>query len=483
MTPAPTFIIADIRYYERPVTLRLPFRFGAVTVTHAPQAFVRVLLQFPDGRTSWGGAAELMVPKWFDKETVQTEAQSFDQLRTSLLRARDAYLGGRRPRTAFGHFAAHYPALVGDGPEAGLPALAACFGPAEIDKAVLDALARHLAVDFFTLVRGNGAGIAPADLLAEFSGFDFAAFAAGLAAPARLSVRHTVGMLDVLEGDPGDVGDGLPESLEQAIARYGLRYFKLKLGGDLEADVARLGAIAKVLDRKVPDYTVTLDGNEQYDDIDALATLWARVQTTPVLQALARRIAFIEQPINRRRALDSDVGVMAREIPIIIDESDGSLDAFARARACGYSGVSSKACKGLYKSLINRARVARWNAEVRAQRWFMSAEDLTTQGGLAVQQDLALAAALGITHVERNGHHYVNGFAGQHAPAAEQEAFLAAHPDLYERTAGCVRLRIAAGELRIGSLHSSGFASGAHPDWTALSPLRTTVTAIHERTP
>ena len=41
----------------------------------------------------------------------------------------------------------------------------------------------------------------------------------------------------------------------------------------------------------------------------------------------------------------------------------------------------------------------------------MSGEDLTTQAGLSVQQDLALVNLLGIRHVERNGHHYVNGMA------------------------------------------------------------------------
>ncbi len=53
-----------------------------------------------------------------------------------------------------------------------------------------------------------------------------------------------------------------------------------------------------------------------------------------------------------------------------------------------------------------------WNAEAGGERYFMSGEDLTTQAGLAVQQDLALVNLLGLTHVERNGHHYVNGMAG-----------------------------------------------------------------------
>ena len=42
------------------------------------------------------------------------------------------------------------------------------------------------------------------------------------------------------------VNDGLPETLEEVVARYGQRWFKLKVGGDAKADVERLGAIAAV---------------------------------------------------------------------------------------------------------------------------------------------------------------------------------------------------------------------------------------------
>ena len=47
------------------------------------------------------------------------------------------------------------------------------------------------------------------------------------------------------------------------IGRYGNRDFKLKLGGDADTDIARLSRIAAVLD-DLPEYIVTLDGNEQY---------------------------------------------------------------------------------------------------------------------------------------------------------------------------------------------------------------------------
>jgi hypothetical protein len=137
------------------------------------------------------------------------------------------------------------------------------------------------------------------------------------------------------------------------------------------------------------------------------------------------------------------------------------------ARALGYRGISSKSCKGIYKSILNATRAAKWSSG--AEQFFITGEDLTCQAGLCVQQDLALGALIGVTHAERNGHHYVDGFAD--TPAAEAEAFLAAHPDLYIRDGNSVRLSIHDGDLLTGSLTSPGFATGVHPDWSALSPL------------
>jgi hypothetical protein len=250
---------------------------------------------------------------------------------------------------------------------------------------------------------------------------------------------------------------------------YGHRYFKLKVGGDIAADLARLGAIEDVLDRMGEPYFVSLDGNEQYADATGIAELMARVREAPALARLYDAILFVEQPIARQLALDVDLRAASIGKPVIIDESDGELDSYVQARARGYAGVSSKTCKGFYKSLLNAARCAAWNAGQTETRYFMSAEDLTTQAGLAVQQDLALVNLLGITHVERNGHHYVNGMAA--LPAEEQQAFLDAHGDLYERSHGAVRLRIRGGRIHLGSLECAGFASGAMPDFEAMVAL------------
>jgi L-alanine-DL-glutamate epimerase-like enolase superfamily enzyme len=298
----------------------------------------------------------------------------------------------------------------------------------------------------------------------RFEGMDLAAFFGTLRPRAAVAARHTVGLVDPITAadQAGRVGDGLPETREEVIARYGHRYFKLKVAGEARADVERLARIAAVLGRIEGAYHVSLDGNEQYEDLQGVAELWARMTAHARLARLVQSVLFIEQPVKRQRAFAAKVEGIDK--PVNIDESDDALDAFPRARALGYRGVSSKTCKGLYKSLVNRARCAAWG-----EGHFMSGEDLTIQAGLALQQDLALVSILGLTHVERNGHHYVNGMAG--LPQAEQDAFLAAHPDLYEKSHGAVRVKIDDGMLTLGSLDCPGYASRALPQWDSMKEM------------
>jgi L-alanine-DL-glutamate epimerase-like enolase superfamily enzyme len=469
MTEAPRVSLRSIELFERPVTLRMPFRFGVVTLREAPQAFVRAQVALPDGRTAWGAAAELMAPKWFDKNLALSNEDNFEQLRAVLRMAREAYLSDAAPATAFGHFARNHDAHQRTAAAAGFNPLLASYGPALVDRAVLDALGRALGVSFYDAMQGNLAGIG--DAHPQFAGHDFAAFLASLRPAQRIHARHTVGLVDAItRADQTErVGDGLPETLEEVVQAYGHRYFKLKVSGKVDADLERLQAIASVLDRATQPYFASLDGNEQYESAQGVQELVRGIQGRASLRRLWESILFIEQPIARKLALDVDLRAAPLGKPVIVDESDGELQSFVQARAHGYAGISSKTCKGFYKSVLNAARCAAWNREEGGTRYFLSAEDLTTQAGLSVQQDLALVNLLGITHVERNGHHYVNGMAA--LPQAEQDAFLQAHPDLYERSFGAVRLRIQGGEIALGSLAAPGFASGALPDFGAMRPL------------
>jgi len=473
---AAAFSILDIQLFERGVVLRLPFRFGVVTLTACPQAFVRVRIRTADGIEAEGAAAELLAPKWFDKNLALSNEDNFDQLRESLRLARQAYLGAPESNTAFGHFAAHYQSQIEAGAARQLNPLVSCFGPALVDRALLDALCRARGESFYSAIRSNLPGI-DASLTPDLAGFDLPDFLGGMQPSGQIALRHTVGLVDAINADDLQqrVDDGLPETLEEVVEATGCRYFKLKVSGDADADIARLSRIAAVIER-VPDYVVTLDGNEQFKDAQAAADFWQRVQSTPALQRLASATLYIEQPLPRATALQSDVRALAAMRPVLIDESDGTLEAFPEALARGYTGVSSKDCKGIYRSLLNAARCRQLNlrseAEGRGTPFFMSAEDLTTQAGLAVQQDLALVNLIGLGHVERNGHHYVDGFAGQGADTDEALAFLQAQPGLYEAAGHTVRLRIDQGRIDLSSLDAPGFATRAHPDWTQLQPLR-----------
>jgi hypothetical protein len=430
-----------------------------VTVEGASQAFIRVEIALEDGRTATGATAELMVPKWFDKNPALSTDDTVDELRRSLSIARGIYLARQQHDTAFGLHAAALPMQMERCATEGIPALAAAFGPAQLDKAILDALLRAHDIDIFRGMAANIAGL-DARLTPDIDAAAIRQFLSSRQPLARVAMRHTIGMLDPLEG---------PGGLEEIDAAYGCRHFKIKLNGDPVADAARLAAIDAELRRLDIDYRATVDANEQYADLASLATLCDALETDAALASLAGRLLYIEQPLPRELTLQTPLGGLAARFAFIIDEADDHYAAFPEARRLGYRGISSKACKGIYKSLLNGARAMTWNAGAGEDRNFISAEDLTCQAGLAVQQDTALIAFHGIAHAERNGHHYVDGFAG--APQAEQAAFAQAHPDLYRRGGGQTRLIIENGGISTRSLAAIGFASAAMPDWSSLQPL------------
>jgi L-alanine-DL-glutamate epimerase-like enolase superfamily enzyme len=457
--------VRDIAFFERPVSFARPFRFGAVVIEAAAQLFVRAEIEVEGKGNFVGASAELLVPKWFDKRPALTPDDTVDELRRALLIARELYLGRSSYETAFALHAACIAAQVEACAKEDIPPLAAAYGPAEIDKAILDALLRGARVNFFDGMAQNIAGI-DARLTPDLGDDDIARFLASRERRRRVAIRHTVGLDDAVEGK-----GGVADAKENASARY----FKLKLRGDPGADAARLIRIGKELAVLPHDYSVTLDANEQYAELGALRELADRLDRDTALRPIAGKLLYIEQPMPRDITRASPLGALARR-DFIIDEADDSYQAFSSARALGYRGISSKSCKGVYKSIVNAARAATWSAQ--GENYFITGEDLTCQAGLAVQQDLALGALIGISHAERNGHHYVDGFA--ETPAAEAQAFLNAHSDLYASDSGTVRLSIRDGDLLTDSLATPGFATSVHPDWSTLAALKRPTTILQE---
>jgi hypothetical protein len=82
---------------------------------------------------------------------------------------------------------------------------------------------------------------------------------------------------------------------------------------------------------------------------------------------------------------------------------------------------------------------------------------------------LVHVAALGIDHLERNGHHYVRGL--DHLSKTERAQCLARHGDLYRAEGESGFLAIRGGQIEIGSLQTSGLGVDVAVDAEAMQPL------------
>jgi hypothetical protein len=314
-------------------------------------------------------------------------------------------------------------------------------------------------------VRENELGIRLGDLHATLSDRDPREFLPRRPL-SRTRTRHTVGLSDSLVGgeSAGTPADDLPATLEACVREYGLRRFKLKVSGNHQFDLDRLGRIREVLDRETQgDYRITLDGNEQYADISALRGFWDNVIADSSMAELSRRIDYVEQPLPRELALSADTSAGLAEWPerprLIIDESDDSLDAVARAIEAGYHGGSFKSSKGVFKGIGNACRIQQLRDEDPKRRFIYSAEDNSTIGPIGLLADLAVIATLGIDEPERNGHHYLRPFAGLSGRVHEET--LRHHGDLFSRhTDGSAVVRIRDGTIDIRSVVAAPFGVG-----------------------
>jgi len=428
------------------VRTRFPFRYGIASMTEAPHVLVRVTVEC-DGRIFEGMSAETWVPKWFVKNPATTYDEDLPDMCRTLRHAADAAMLPHEALTFFAWWQHLYAAQSELAGTPGIPPLLAHLGTAMIERAVCHALCQAKKCSIHALWREN------------LTGIDFAAIRQQTAdlTPAdvlppqpssRLIVRHTIGLADPLTDveitDP--LNDGLPHSLEENIRAFGLTHFKIKLAGDLEADSARLESLATLLP---PGALFTLDANENYPDIRVFKAHWDHWMSRPSLAAwIQRGLLLVEQPLHRDSSFAPATGAAlstwSQHPPFIIDEADASLDDLPRALALGYAGTSHKNCKGLTKGLANLALLHRHGPGT-----ILSGEDLSNIGPVALLQDLAVMAALGIPHIERNGHHYFRGTSM--FPQETGESLIAAHPDMYESKNDFEALRIDGGVLDAAS--------------------------------
>ena len=460
MSERPVVTVREVEYHVLPMRTRFPFKYGIAAMTALPHLFVTVRGEC-EGKAMVGLSSEGLPPKWFTKDPTTTFEEDLPLMLEVIRNA-----GGILESGVVGSFFEVWEALCslhGQWAEAvEVPPLLANLGVSLMERAVIDGMCRTLGISFGEALRSNEFGIDLGAVREELTGYEPADLLSR-ASLERITARHTVGLGDPLsDGDDADAPkDGLPYTLEECIAAYGLDYFKVKLCGNLEKDVARLRELQGVFARCAKEgYKMTLDGNEQFPDIATFAGHWKVYQEDELIRELLSHVLFVEQPLHRDRALGEEVretlAGWAEAPPLIIDESEADLAALPRALALGYAGTSHKNCKGIVKGIANACLLEHRRREDPAREYFLSGEDLANVGPVALLQDLAVMAALGIPHVERNGHHYFAGLSMY--PEEVRRRVLEEHGDLYrEHVGGFPTLDIREGGLELGSVVGAPF--------------------------
>jgi hypothetical protein len=455
------------------VRTRIPARYGTAVVTHCPCAFVKLTVEF-DGRPHVGIASDLLPPLWFTKDPGQTPD---DEVRGMLRVIEHALqlVAGLTGREPFDLWWDVYQAQHAWAEQEGLAPLLANFGVTLVERALLEAACRAWNTSFATaLITGRLAvpldrvhpelrGVRVADLLPSVPRGD-------------VLVRQTVGIgMPLVDADipaAERLNDGLSQSLAGAIDRYGLRHFKIKLSGDANYDRTGLLRILSVIaEHAGSDYAFSLDGNECFDSVAAYRHYWEQLWTDPTIAAPLAHLLFVEQPLHRNVALADDVQSGFRawsdRPSTIIDESDAEIGSCRRAIELGYAGTSHKNCKGVFKSILSACYLNYLRRTCRDRTHVFSGEDMGNIGPVALLQDLAVAAALGIESVERNGHHYFAGLSM--FPEEVGRQVLAAHPDLYEPSPqGWPTPVIRSGRMILKSVNKAPLGVGFELD---LSPF------------
>jgi len=418
------------------ITTRMPFRYGIATLTAVPYLIVFGDFEV-DGQPARGVSADILPPKWFTKQPgALIEDEIAEMLLVIQAACRSALEVGEQ-ESVFHWWKELNHLQVTNSALQEMPALLKGFGVSLLERAAIDATCQKWSTTFHEAIRRNLLGIELDAFHPELAGGEPANFLPSKPT-AAISIRHTVGLSDPLTDDeirPEDrLEDGLPQSLSNCVEYYGINYFKIKVPAQIDEALDRLRRIDRLVRcRKIP-FHFTLDGNEFYTDPDEFRQFWNQLRQDEQIRAfLEDGLLVVEQPLHRDVALSEQ----SRQVlcnwegrpPIIIDESDGEMDSLRQALQAGYAGTSHKNCKGVIKGLANACLLNHLNEQSGKSSYICTGEDLMNVGPVALQQDLAVGAAIGLTHVERNGHHYVAGL--EQMPPNVQREVLEHHSDSY----------------------------------------------------
>ena len=453
---------------------RMPFKYGIATMTEVPMVFVRIEAEI-DGTKTAGIASDLLPPKWFTKVPEDPLEKEISDMLQVIRKALSQALG-QAADSAFDLWKLIYDGQSRWAEANNIPALLAHFGTSLVERALIEATCKAGNKTLGQALLSGSLGFEPGRIHSCLEG-QSASSLLPKTPLAKVQARHTVGLGDPLDSNQIDaddrIDDTLPQSLDQCIQAYGLRHFKIKINGDIEWDLDRLKNVAKCIEQHADsDFAFSLDGNEQFQSVTAFRDHWNILHAEPELETFFDHLLFIEQPLHRDVALNESLKSEFDQWPdrpaVIIDESDATIESLPQALAIGYAGTSHKNCKGIFKGIANACLLEHYRRN--GNQTVMSGEDLCNVGPVAVIQDLAVMATLGIESVERNGHHYMAGLS--QFPERTREQVLNAHDGLYKTSeTGWPTLAICNGEIDLTSVNTQAFGTGFELDLSVFSEI------------
>ena len=175
--------------------------------------------------------------------------------------------------------------------------------------------------------------------------------------------------------------------------------------------------------------------------------------------------------MERTACLDGPLDPAALEVigkPLLIDEADGWTTAFQEAIACGYPGCQSQETARVFSgpSSTTPWRLNAMRPLARTVTFSLPRISATFRSS-PCSPTWQLLRPLGISHVERNGHHFFRGL--DHLSADERQAALR-EEGLYRDRNGCIALDIDNGQIDVSSLDKPGFGFASPPDMERLIP-------------
>jgi len=414
--PKPTDIrLLEVAADTEHVAFRAPLKFGGQIVTDCVLFNVAAAVETRAGQRGTGNGSMPLGNVWAWPSKVTSTGQSLAAMEALAHRlvslARD-YREFGHPLEITHDLAASYASTTEEiAREQQLaepvPRLAQLVSASPLEAAIHDAHGQALGRNSYNLL---SAEFVSRDLAAyltpEFAGEYLDRYTLREPKP-RMPLYHLVGALDPLtESDVSSrIGDGLPETLGEWIARDGLTHLKIKLNGDdLAWDVERVLGVERVAAeaqaaRGCRAWHYSLDFNEKCANVQYVLDFLAQVRERS--PAAFGRVQYIEQPTHRdlRANPENRMHAAAAIKPVVIDESLVDLESLLLCREMGYSGVALKACKGHTEALLMGAAAQKYGM-------FLCVQDLTCPGRSFLHSASLSARIPTIAAIESNSRQY-----------------------------------------------------------------------------